>query len=376
MVYYNRHADRVKGSSAPITARAGGSVRDGQSVTLRDVARAAGVSVTTVSRILNGRETGVPVREETRQRILSSAETLGYRPNLLARGLRGSRSSLVGVIARDISDPFHIQILRGINEVARSRDYRLFLGHADYRADVAVTYGSMFERSHADGIIVIGDIEGGDAALAVLAEQHQWIIGVTDRTDRRRVPGVYGDSVAGVRLALDHLWERGHRRIMCVSDLQTYDGRLRIEVYERYMRERDAADHIRVLVVESPGSPGPSHKLGQDAFADFGRPSDPTAIWATSDTIAIGLMQAAFQAGVRIPEELSIVGLDDIDISAFTIPPLTTVSQDGVEMGRIAANLLLDMIGKGLQTVDVDDVVMEPQLLVRQSTAALTVSSC
>lgn len=346
-------------------------MRSERTVTLRDVARATGVSITTVSRILNGRETGVPVREETRRRILSAASELGYRPNLLARGLRGSHSSLLGVIARDISDPFHIQILRGINEVAGNRDYRLFLGHVDYRAEVAISYGSMFERSHADGIIVIGDIEGGDDALDILAEQHRSIIGVTDRTGRRQIPGVYGDSVAGSQLALDHLWSLGHRRIACVSDRQTHDGRRRIEVYERYLREHGAGDALAVHIAESPGSPEPSLRLGQALFRDFraDRTEDrPTAIFATSDTIAIGLMQAAFQAGVAIPDEVSMVGFDDIDVSAFTIPPLTTISQEGQEMGRVAATLLLDMIAEERGRSEVSDVILAPRLVVRGST--------
>ena len=104
----------------------------GGMVTLRDVASRSGVSVTTVSRILNGRETGVPIREATRERVLVAATDLGYKPNLLARALRGSRSSLLGVIIRDVSDPFHTQVLRGVNAVARSRGYRLFLGHVDW----------------------------------------------------------------------------------------------------------------------------------------------------------------------------------------------------------------------------------------------------
>jgi DNA-binding LacI/PurR family transcriptional regulator len=112
--------------------------------TLRDVAAAAGVSITTASRILNGRPSGVPIRDDTRVRILAVAAELGYRPNLLARGLRGSRSSLLGVIVRDIADPFHVQVLRGVNEIARDRDYRLFIGHDDYRPDVAEIYGSMY----------------------------------------------------------------------------------------------------------------------------------------------------------------------------------------------------------------------------------------
>ena len=137
----------------------------GASTTLRDVAEKSRVSINTASRILNRRETGIPIREATRQRVLEVAAELGYKPNLLARGLRGSRSSLVGVIARDIADPFHALVLRGINEAANRRAYRLFLGHVNYQPDVALAYGSMFEESHADGIILIGDLEGDDHSV-------------------------------------------------------------------------------------------------------------------------------------------------------------------------------------------------------------------
>jgi DNA-binding LacI/PurR family transcriptional regulator len=340
--------------------------RTGQgTVTLRDVAHGSGVSITTVSRILNGRESGVPIRDETRQRVLAVAAELGYKPNLLARGLRGSRSSLLGVIARDISDPFHIQILRGINEASRVRDYRLFLGHVDYRPDVALSYSSMFESSHADGIIVIGDIDGGDETLDQLASQHRYVIGVTDRTTRRQIPGVYGDGVLGTRLAMEHLWELGHRSIMCVSDMRTYDGRLRIDLYERFMREHELADRIGVFVTDQ--DPQPSLELGRRIFAEMPATGRPTAVFATSDTIALGLMQAAYEAEIRVPEELSMVGFDDIDVAAFMIPPLTTISQSGVEMGRIAAELLFDMIAQGRHRSEVADVVLAPHLVTRRS---------
>ena len=325
------------------------------------------MSITTVSRILNGRESGVPIRDETRRRVLAVAAELGYKPNLLARGLRGSRSSLLGVIARDISDPFHIQILRGINAAAQARDYRLFLGHVDYRPDVALTYGSMFERSHADGIVIIGDIEGADSTLEVFAEQHRYVLGVTDRTARRQIPGVYGDSVVGTRLALEHLWNLGHRSIICVSDARTFDGRLRIDMYEQFMRDRGVGDRMQVHITDQ--EPEPSFELGRQIFVDFDDAS-PTAIFATSDTTAMGLMQAAFQAGISMPDRLSIVGFDDIDFAAYTIPPLTTISQGGVEMGRVAAELLFDMIDNGRDKANVDDVILEPKLVVRGSTGA------
>ena len=172
------------------------------SVTLRDVARESGVSVTTVSRILNKRESGVPIRDQTKRRVEETAARLGYRPNLLARSLRGQRSTLLGVIARDISDPFHIQILKGVNGRALEHGYRLFLGDVDYRTEEAVAYGSMFERSHADGIIIIGDLVGGEADLAEIAEHHRCLVGVTDRSGRRPYPGVCIDNVAGTELAL------------------------------------------------------------------------------------------------------------------------------------------------------------------------------
>jgi DNA-binding LacI/PurR family transcriptional regulator len=335
-------------------------------VTLRDVAERAGVSITTVSRILNGRETGVPIRDDTRQRILDAAADLGYRPNMLARALRGSRSWLLGVIVRDISDPFHIHVLRGINEAARERDYRLFLGHLDWRPSEAAVFGSMFEQSHADGILLIGDMVGGDATLDALADRNPYVVGVTDRVSRRRVPGIYADNDLGTRLALDHLWSLGHRDIICVIDDRMADGPFRASVYERYLREHRAADAIRVYRTSQPDS-APAFRLGQELFTGAGG-SRPTAIFAASDTIAIGLLQAAFQHGIGVPEQLSIVGFDDVDAATYMIPPLTTVSQRGTEMGALAANLILDMIERQRRVDEVDDVVVTPRLVVRQST--------
>ncbi len=334
-------------------------------VTLKDIAEKAGVSVTTVSRILNASENAIPIREETRQRVFSIAAELGYRPNLLARGLRGSHSSLLGVIARDIADPFHIQILKGIHNAATRREYRMFLGNVDYRPDVAVAYGSMFEQSHADGIIIIGDIEGDEPALDILTSQHRYVVGVTDRVARRKYPGVYADSVLGTQLALDHLWSLGHRNIVCVSDPRNHDGKLRAEVYEQYMHEHGIEKKIRLFMI--PQDHQASYQVGQEIFEIHG-PQRPSAIYAASDTFAIYLLQAAYQAGISVPQQISIVGFDNIEFTTDTIPPLTTIDQSGVHMGETAANLLLDMIEHNRESAEVEDILLEPALVVRQST--------
>jgi LacI family transcriptional regulator len=209
---------------------------------------------------------------------------------------------------------------------------------------------------------------GGDATMDALADRHPYIVGVTDRVSRRRIPGIYADNDLGTRLALDHLWELGHRNVICVVDERMADGPFRASVYDRYLRDRDAADSIRVYHADQP-DPTPSYDLGCELFADFDRPDRPTAVFAASDTIAIGLLQAAFERGIRVPDQLSIVGFDDVDAATFMIPPLTTVSQRGTEMGSMAAELLLDMIEQQRAVETVDDVVVTPRLIVRQSTA-------
>lgn len=337
-------------------------------ITLRDIAKKTGVSVTTVSRILNATQNPIPIREETRQRVLAMATELGYKPNLLARGLRGSNSSMLGVIARDIADPFHIQILQGVHNAATERDYRMFLGNLDYRSDVAVAYGSIFEQSHADGVIFIGDIDGDERAVDILKNQHRYVVGITDRVARRQYPGVYANSVRGTQLALDHLWSLGHRNIVCVSDPRNHDGRLRAELYEKYMQEHGLEKKIRMYMI--PQARSVSYQIGQEIFTSANGPQQPTAIYAASDTFAVYLMQAAFQAGVRIPQQFSIVGFDNIDFSSDTIPPLTTVDQSGMNMGKTAANLLFDMIEQDRGSSEVDDVILEPLLVVRESTGA------
>jgi LacI family transcriptional regulator len=335
-------------------------------VTLKDIAQQAGVSITTVSRILNGRQSGVPIREETRLKVLSLAHELGYKPNIMARALRGSHSSLIGVLAQNITSLFHSQILRGLNDAAVKRAYRVFLGHVQQKLDVAIDYSSMLEQSHADGILIIGELEGDEEALNILMSQHRYIVGVSDRIGRRGFPGVYADSVAGTYLVMEHLWDLGHRDILCIADPKLQDSKLRAEVYQHYMSEHDADDHSHV--VQTSRSFQASRDTGLNLFAEFKDKQQPTAIFATTDVMAVGLLQAAYQARIRVPEDISIVGYDDLDIAAYTIPPLTTVRQSGVEMGRVAANLLLDMIEQGQDSVEVEDVVLTPTLVVREST--------
>jgi DNA-binding LacI/PurR family transcriptional regulator len=223
----------------------------------------------------------------------------------------------------------------------------------------------MFEQSHADGIIIIGDMQDDEYALQALTTQHRYVVGVTDRTSRRAFPGVYGDTVNGAQQALQHLWDLGHRRIACVSDPAISDGRRRIEVYKEFLRERGGEASTEVYEVARSFESG--DQLGK---AILSQPYPFTAIFATTDSLAIGLMKAAYALGILVPGQLSIIGYDDIAIAPFTSPPLTTISQFGHEMGRQTATLLLNMIEGELESADVADVILPTRLIVRDSTAA------
>jgi DNA-binding LacI/PurR family transcriptional regulator len=331
-------------------------------ITLKDISARVGVSIATVSRVLNGREVGGFISEETRQNIINTAAELGYRPNLLARGLRGSRSSLIGIIVRDVADPFMSETLKGINEEAIKRGYRLFLGNVD-QVNTAIDYGTMFEQSHADGIMILGDLKEDERAVEYLAIKHRYVVGVVDRVVRRQYPGVYTDNAVGTRLVLDHLWGLGHRRIDCVSEQGAYDRRLRVQTYLEWMREHGLDDYVRVL--QTAQSPQAAFEVGLSIFAS---PDIPTAIFALTDRIAMGLLQAAFRSHISVPDHVSIVGYDNLEFAPFLIPPLTTINQSPSDMGYTAAKLLLDMIEQRLVSADVNDIVLQPQLVVRQST--------
>lgn len=331
-------------------------------VTLKDISEQVGVSIATVSRVLNGREAGGFISEETRQRIFATAVELGYKPNLLARGLRGSRSSLIGVLVRDVADPFMSETLKGINEVAVKRGYRLFLGNVE-QANTAIDYGTMFEHSHADGILILGDLKEDEQAVEFLTSKHRYVVGVVDRVTRRQYPGVYTDNAVGSRLALDHLWGLGHRHIACVSEHGAYDRRLRAQTYVEWMREHGLDDHIRIF--QTAQSPRAAYEVGLSLLA---APDFPTAIYALTDRIAMGLLQAAFRSQIAVPDQVSIVGYDNLEFAQFLTPPLTTINQSPFEMGYSAARLLLEMIEQRLDSAKIEDIVLQPELVTRQST--------
>jgi DNA-binding LacI/PurR family transcriptional regulator len=333
--------------------------------TMRDIALVAGVSQSTVSRVLNDVPTRVPIAAETRERVTQAARRLGYRPNPLARGLRGAPTMLLGAVVRDITDPFFAGAVEALSVAANSHGYNLVLGHARGRADDALALTAVLETRHCDAIVLLGDLQDQPRLFADLSDLLVPVVGLWQGSSPLEVPTVDVDNEAGIRAGLDHLVELGHERIAFVSGRPLGDIRERQAAFTAYMVSRfgGVPDGYIQHVSNTPSG-------GETAMtALLALDPRPTAIVTSTDTLAVGALHAAYSRGVVVPDDLSVVGFDDILLASHTVPALTTlrmptakIVSEGV---RLAIELARDPAARRKPSV----AVMAPSLIVRQSTA-------
>lgn len=359
--------DGRSAGSAAKPSRAGRTRRRGGPVTMQDIARATGLSQSTVSRILNRSPTVVPIAEATRERVLAAAKELGYRPNPLARGLRGASTMLLGVIVRDITDVFFAGAIEAATVEASRRGYNLVLGHAHARADEAIALWGVLEARHCDGILLLGDMRDQPRLIEDLAGDSLPVVALWQGSTPMDIPSVTVDNRAGIRAVLDHLTELGHRRIAFVG------GRLLGDIKER---EEAYVDYLTELGLP-PQDGDVQHGLNEPAAGAaalellLDRPDPPTAVVASTDVLALGLLHAAHERGLRVPEQLSITGFDDIALAAYSVPALTTVRMPVREMVEKAIQMALDEIGRSDESEPSQEQpppIFQPSLVVRDST--------
>jgi DNA-binding LacI/PurR family transcriptional regulator len=341
------------------------SPEPGRPVTMSDVAAAAGVAQSTVSRILNDAPAPISVSAETRERVRSIARELGYRPHPIARALRGAPTMLLGAIVRDITDPFFAGAIEALTIECKTRGYSVVLGHARATEDEALVMTAVLEARQCDAIVLFGDFTAEHRLVEDLRNGNARVVGLWHGSERDRpFPTVGVDNRAGVRLALAHLAALGHERIAYVGAESLGDMRDRFGAYVEFMQEH-AAPLPPGYVQMVPNRVG-SGDLALAPILEQTPP--PTAILTATDTLAIGLLHAASERHVQIPDQLSVVSFDDIPMASVSIPALTTVRmpiaaivQKGVEL-CIGADA---WTGQGLPPQE----VFQPELVIRSSTA-------
>lgn len=347
------------GSGHQTRARRAAPVGRPRPVTMRDIARATNLSQSTVSRVLNRTPTVVPIAEETRQRVIATALEMGYRPNPLARGLRGASTMLLGLIVRDITDPFFAVAIEAATTAASSRGYNVVLGHAHARADEAITLWGVLEARHCDAILLLGDTTDQPRLLQDLAGAHVPVVALWQGTEAMGVASVGVDNRAGIKAVLDHLTDLGHRRIAFIGGRRLGDIKEREEAFVRYLSQRGQPLPEGYLQhgVNDPAS-------GVTALERlWALPEPPTAVVASTDVLATGVLHAAYERGVRVPEQLSVTGFDDIPAAAFAVPALTTMRMPMREIVEQAVRMALDEPDAAEHPT-----VLTPSLVVRAST--------
>ncbi|MFM2069547.1 MAG: hypothetical protein RLZZ584_4456 [Pseudomonadota bacterium] len=346
-------------SSGPKAAKAAKVATVTGPVTLEMVARSAGVSPSTVSRILNG--TAV-VSADKNKAVTDAIALLGFVPNPVARGLAGGRTLSVGVITQAIDSPFYGVALRGVEDELDPAGYSPLFVSGHWNATVEARCIEVLRSRRVDGIIVLtGRLP--DAALKACAKHLPVVVTGRDL----KAPGLVSlnfDNCEGARLATQHLLDLGHRHIAFIAgDPQHPDAVERQRGYQTALAQAGVAFDPELVV------PGEFHEvsglLAVERLIETRRSF--TAIFAANDQMALGAALALNRRGLRVPDDVSLIGFDDLLTSLYTVPPLSTVHQPAYELGRLAASAMLQLLGGNKPAV----ALPAPQLVVRESTRRL-----
>jgi DNA-binding LacI/PurR family transcriptional regulator len=333
--------------------------------TMRDIAALASVSQSTVSRVLSGVETRVPIAPETRERVIQASRRLGYRPNPLARGLRGASTNLIGAVVRDFSDPFFAEAIEALVKESMAHGYNVVLGHVHPRLEEAIPLTSVLETRHTDAIVLLGDVRVHPQLLDDLRTSRAPVVALWQGTSPLEFPSADTDDRAGIEAGLEHLVGLGHRRIAFVSAELPGDFWVREAAYVDFMRER--LDGVPAGYVERC----PNTLAGGDAALRrlMALPEPPTAVATSTDLIAVGVLHAAHSLGATVPDRLSVVGFDDILISSHTVPALTTSRMPTAKIVNYAINLAVALARDPDAVREPSLEIFTPDLVVRDSTA-------
>lgn len=327
---------------------------------MRDVAKRAGVSVTSVSHVIN--ETR-PVSYELRERVLAAMEELGYQPNRLARSLRSGKTHTIGTIVPDSADPFFAEVARGIEDTAFENEYSLILCNSDASLDKEAFYTDVLAEKRVDGILFLA--AGVSTERILDLQQRGMPVVVVDRElPGANVDSVVADNAGGGWSATRHLIDLGHQRIGYIagpSDLTLSEYR-----YTGYCKALEEAGikPDEDLVVRGAFDFESGYRAAHQLLAKIKR---PTAIFACNDLMAIGAICAAVELGLEVPQYLSVVGYDDVPLASYSNPPLTTIAQPIYDLGVVAASLLLERLQDPSRPAR--RIVLDVELQVRQSTA-------
>jgi DNA-binding LacI/PurR family transcriptional regulator len=331
-------------------------------ISLKSLAEHLQLSPATVSLVINRSPAAKSIPQRTQERIRAAARELKYFPNFVARSLRAQRSFTIGVVVPEISEGYAALVMSGIENHLLQEGYFYFVVSHRHRDDLIDEYPRLLQQRAVEGLIAVDTISHDGIGIPVVAVSgHRELPGVTN---------IVLNHARAARLAIEHLYQLGHRRIACIKGQAfSSDTEVRWQAVRQAMQEMNLKIDER-LVGQLEGESS-SPELGYEVTRKLlSGDSSFTALFAFNDISAIGAIRALREAGRRVPEDVSVVGFDDIQSAAFQNPGLTTVRQPLRRMGVIAAETLLRRIAAPAKSPYPKSITIEPELIVRESTAA------
>lgn len=328
--------------------------------TIYDVAKEAGVSIATVSNVINGKGN---VGKKKREEIFKVMDRLQYKPSVIASALMGKKTYTLGLLIPDVSNPFFSEIARAVEDMAHEEGYSVIVCSTDNNDERIEKYIKLLEQKSVDGLLIGTGVENANI-IAQLSENSVPIVMIVRETPDITVHRVLTDDFKGGSLAAGHLLQLGHENVaILLENAKFSSSKERVRGFRFALFEAGKTlDDERIVACQS------TIKDGKRATTMLLRgPNPPTAIFCCNDMLAIGALQAARECGVRVPEQLSIIGFDNTILSTVTNPTLTTIDQPTDEMAKLAFGLLLSSPDEGSDDIK-QRIVMEPKLIVREST--------
>jgi LacI family transcriptional regulator len=329
--------------------------------TIYDVAREAGVSIAAVSQVINGKG---KISEVRRREISQIMERLNYRPSVIAAALTGKHTYTIGLLIPDIANPFFAEMARAIEDHGGRSGYSLVICSTDNKDDKIERYLPLLLQKSVDAIIIGTGLDNSDILLPLLLKSIPIVLIARD-IPHLDLHTIIVDDYAGGRMAAEHLLQLGHRRLSIIAE--------DMKGLSSSERTRGVRDALHAAGLELPGAMIKAsrndslNEVKQTALELLELPEPPTAIFCCNDLLAIGALQAAKELGLKVPEQLSIIGFDNTILTEVTEPALTTIAQPIELMGRLTIELVIAMLGK--EEPAAKRTVLQPKLVIRKSTA-------
>jgi LacI family transcriptional regulator len=324
-------------------------------LTIKDLAKKAGVSYATVSRALNNHP---EVNEETRRKIVKLAGDCGYRPNAIAQGLVKKETKTIGLLIPDITNPFYPEIARGVEDAANETGYTVFLCNTNWSVERELNYLTVLKQKQVDGII-IAPIHDFKDHFDLWVKSAVFI----SRVNFPKYTSILIDNIRGSQMAVEYLINKGHCHIAFIGGQKhIWDNQDRLQGYQQAMAMHNLA--INPVYIQNGDFKRESGHVMMKKLLACEAP--PSAVFAANDLLALGAIQAINEQGLAIPKDIAVVGFDDIEFASLPEIQLTTVAQPKYDMGKLALLTLIDQI-KGGDDILNKKILLEPELVIRKT---------